>query len=272
MEVNGIKYHVEVVGEGDPLLVLHGFTGSIQSWNPFIEEWSKQFTLILVDLLGHGQTDHPPDSKRYSTECATLDLQTILNTLGVGKTHVLGYSMGGRLALSFTIMFPNSVQSLILESSSPGLSEKKERTDREANDYKLASKIEQEGIEAFIDYWEGLPLFRSQQDILSFDKRQRLRRERLKNDVAGLGNSLRGFGTGVQPSWWEHLQTLQIPVLLIVGEDDKKFCRINNEMNKRLPNSKIIVVKDAGHTIHLEQPEIFGKIVMDYLKGKLNIK
>lgn len=265
--INDVNYYLEVVGEGEPLLLLHGFTGSAKNWNPFIEQWSKDYKLIAVDLLGHGQTDHPTDYHRYSTENAVRDLLALLNHFEIEKTNIIGYSMGGRLALSFAALYPERVQSLILESSSPGLVSKKEQLARKASDNILADKIEQDNMEAFINYWENLPLFKSQEQSLPADVKKHLRSERLKNNKQGLANSLRGMGTGVQPSWWENLHALEIPVLLVVGERDEKFCKINQLMNKSLPKSNFLVVKDAGHTIHMEQPEFFGKIVMDYLKG-----
>lgn len=267
LQVNNVNYFVKVVGEGEPFLLLHGFTGSTESWKPFIEKWSKDFKLIAVDLLGHGQTDHPDDDQRYSTESAVRDILELLNLLGIEKTNILGYSMGGRLALSFSVLYPEKVSSLILESSSPGLVTEEEQLARQDSDKILADKIERDGIEVFIAYWEKLPLFKSQAQSLSTQEKQRLRAERLNNNKQGLANSLRGMGTGVQPSWWNHLQSLQIPVLLLVGERDEKFCQINQLMNKSIPNSNMMIVKDAGHIIHMEQPEIFGKIVMDYIKG-----
>ncbi len=90
---------------------------------------------------------------------------------------------------------------------------------------------------------------------------------RLKNNPSGLAGSLLGMGTGSQPSWWEALHRIKAPVLLICGEWDEKFCAINQKVHNLLPSSKIEVVKQAGHTVHVEQPRIFGKIVSEFLYG-----
>ncbi|KEF37554.1 2-succinyl-6-hydroxy-2,4-cyclohexadiene-1-carboxylate synthase [Schinkia azotoformans MEV2011] len=265
IKVNGINYHVNVTGEGEPLLLLHGFTGSLQTWSPFINDWGHSFKLILIDMIGHGKTDHPEDVDRYSMENAVRDLKEILHILNITKAHLLGYSMGGRVALSFSILYPEYVLSLILESSSPGLELEEERLARIDSDNQLAKRIIQGGIHEFVDYWEKIPLFFTQEQRLTDARKQAIRQERLGNSSQGLANSLRGMGTGVQPSWWDQLAHFQKPVLILAGEDDQKFCLIGKKMHRLFPNSKILIIKDAGHAIHVEQPEFFGKIVKNYL-------
>ncbi|WP_102345202.1 2-succinyl-6-hydroxy-2,4-cyclohexadiene-1-carboxylate synthase [Bacillus sp. Marseille-P3661] len=269
LNLNGVEYYVEVHGKGEPLLLLHGFTGSGKDWHPFIEQWKTDFQLIVVDIIGHGKTEQPADHARYSIEAVANDLVEMLNLLNINHTSILGYSMGGRLALTFTVLFQERVRALILESSSPGLKTNEEQEDRKTKDHSLADKIEKGGIEAFVDFWERIPLFASQATTLPPDNRESLRKARLQNQPLGLANSLRGMGTGEQPSWWSRLKELTIPVLLLAGEWDEKFCNINKSMNVQLNNSKFVIVNDAGHAIHMEQPSIFGKIIIDYLKDNL---
>ncbi|MED4974325.1 alpha/beta hydrolase, partial [Geobacillus thermoleovorans] len=158
---------------------------------------------------------------------------------------------------------------LVLESSSPGLETEEERRARREADEALARKIETEGVRAFVDDWEKIPLFATQQ-TLPDPVRAAIRRERLRHTATGLANSLRGMGTGVQPSFWERLGELAMPVLLVCGERDEKFCRIAAQMHERLPNSELICVKGAGHAIHVEQPGIFAKIVSEFMtKGEV---
>lgn len=158
MELNGVRYHVEQYGEGEPLLLLHGFTGSADTWRPLHPFW-RRFRLIAADLLGHGRTEAPKDARRYRIERAADDLAALLDKLGVEKANVVGYSMGGRLALTFAMLHPHRVRRLVLESSSPGLQTDAERRARREADEALAQRIEQEGVRAFVDHWERLPLF-----------------------------------------------------------------------------------------------------------------
>lgn len=264
ISIRGVSYYVEVVGEGEPLLLLHGFTGSVQTWKPFISDW-KQRTLVMVDIIGHGKTDCPDEVERYGIESVAADLHELLDQLHMDNAHVLGYSMGGRLALTFAIRYPHRVKTLILESSSPGLKTEEERMVRIRSDEALAAEIVQHGVVAFIEKWEQLPLFATQKR-LPREMQEQIRRERLGHSAKGLANSLRGMGTGKQPSWWEQLNSLPIPTLLLCGEWDEKFCQIALEMNERLPNAQLTKISCAGHAIHVEQPKIFAKIVNEFIE------
>ncbi|MBO1914528.1 alpha/beta fold hydrolase, partial [Microvirga sp. 3-52] len=106
----------------------------------------------------------------------------------------VGYSMGGRIALSYTINHPKRVASLILESSTPGLETERERIERMNKDKILAQKICSEGILSFVEFWEGIPLFDTQKK-LSTEQQQKIRTERLSQNAVGLANSLLGIGT-----------------------------------------------------------------------------
>jgi 2-succinyl-6-hydroxy-2,4-cyclohexadiene-1-carboxylate synthase len=262
--INGIRYHVDTWGTGFPLLLLHGFTGNSEGWKEFAPFWKDHSKTIALDIIGHGKSGSPPDIGQYQIEESAAVINSLLEKMGIGKIDVLGYSMGGRLALTFAVNYPEKVRKLILESATPGLRTEAERHERRIQDKKLSEKIRQEGIKNFIDYWENIPLFQSQKSLPE-KIRTRIRCQRLSNSIDGLANSLNGMGTGVQPSWWDELAHLEMPVLLITGNLDQKFCRIAEEMSKILPNVKWKTAEDAGHAIHVEKPELFGTIVSGFL-------
>jgi 2-succinyl-6-hydroxy-2,4-cyclohexadiene-1-carboxylate synthase len=166
--------------------------------------------------------------------------------------------MGGRIALYSA--FSGYFRALILESASAGLADATERDQRRHSDEILAASIERNGIEAFVRHWENLPLFASQR-ALPADIRQELRVQRMSNTTTGLAHSLRGMGTGMQPGLHTQLPTLDLPVLLIAGELDPKFCAIAQHMGQLLPQSQVQIVANAGHAVHLEQPLTFQKLV-----------
>lgn len=263
--INGMTYSFNMEGTGPAVLLLHGFTGCKENWDSLSTLLSTDFQVITVDLIGHGKTDSPNEVERYEIESVCNDIKTLLLELNLKKVHLLGYSMGGRVALAFTCLYPGFVQSLILESSSPGLLDEEEKKKRIQADEKLALMIENEGIEAFTDYWEAIPLFETQRK-LSIKKQLSIRSQRLKNSPTGLANSLRGMGTGKQPSYWDKLSSINISVLLICGDLDEKFCFIAENMNKKLQNATINKVMAVGHAIHVEQPRIFGKIVLEHIQ------
>jgi len=274
IHVNGVSIGVKIVeglkpghpqGDAPPTLVLlHGFTGSAASWGRHLETLAHDgFRVIALEMLGHGLSDAPLDPRRYTIEQCQADILAVLDTLGVhkGEAILLGYSMGGRIAL-YTA-FSGFFRALILESASPGLANPLEREQRRSNDEQLAARIERDGIEAFVEYWEQLPLFASQQR-LPHELQQVLHEQRVQNRPLGLANSLRGVGTGVQSALHERLATLSIPVLLVAGILDTKFCAIAQFMAQSLPKARVHLVPSAGHMVHLEQPAIFDSLVRDF--------
>ena len=183
---------------------------------------------------------------------------TLLDRLAIDRAHMLGYSMGGRLALYLALRYPGRFRRLMLESASPGIADDAARLERRRQDDALADAIEATGIAWFVDYWQGLPLWRTQA-TLELAVRQAQRRQRLGNDATGLANSLRGMGAGAQPSLWHELPGLRLPTLLLVGELDHKFRAINQAMARLIPDVRLERIPDAGHNTHLERPAEFAR-------------
>ncbi len=266
---HGATYYYEVTGQGAPLLLLHGFSGSSQSWAEHVPALAQHYQVITLDLLGHGKTDSPADPTRYSMEKVAADVTAVLRQLPIVNhqspiVRLLGYSMGGRLALYLAAYYPQLFRALILESASPGLETEAEKTARRASDHALAGRIERDGMASFVSEWEALPLWASQQQLAP-EKRAALRTERLGNNPIGLANSLRGMGTGAQPSLWPHLPQLTLPVLLLAGELDEKFVGISRKMHRLLLNSQLEIAVGAGHAVHLERPYVFQQAVLTFL-------
>lgn len=264
--VNGLQYQLrrwrkELTAKAqrtrsDGLFLLHGFSGAGQNWSR-IAGLLGSIPFIAPDLIGHGGTDAPSDPSRYTMEVATADLFALCQQLKLPPVHLVGYSMGGRLALYIALTYPVMVARLTLESASPGLATESEQAERRAADEALADQIEANGIEWFARMWEHLPLFAHQSDTVQ----AALREVRLKQSPKGLANSLRGMGTGAQPSLWDRLPELTMPVDLIVGALDTKFVAINQQMAARIPDCRLHVVEGAGHSVHQEQPESVARIL-----------
>jgi 2-succinyl-6-hydroxy-2,4-cyclohexadiene-1-carboxylate synthase len=260
-EILGVNYHVQIQGSGTPIVFLHGFTGCAANWQPIINILPSQYWTIAIDLLGHGETDSPAAATRYRMEHAAEDLASLIEMVVNQPVHLVGYSMGGRLALYFAIHYPQWLTRLTLESASPGLADPVECEARRRSDEQLARRMVQNGITEFVTEWENLPLFASQQS-LSEDVRTELRQQRLQNKPHGLANSLRGMGTGAQPSLWEQLGQITLPTTLIAGSLDHKFGMIARQMGELIPHARVITVPHAGHTVHLEQPSLFTQALI----------
>ncbi|MHC5228411.1 2-succinyl-6-hydroxy-2,4-cyclohexadiene-1-carboxylate synthase [Enterococcus sp. LJL99] len=268
--VNGVDYYCEWLlpyhKEYPTLVCLHGFTGSSQTFHSLFTT-RNHWNILGIDLLGHGKTASFVHPYRYRLESLCQDLAEVTARLGLSKFALLGYSMGARVALGFTVFFPEKVTHLILESGSPGLKGSKERELRKRSDQQIAQSIVTQPIEQFVDYWENLALFETQKS-LSKSTQLRVRQERLQQDQWGLACSLLFMGTGTQPSFWEELECLnKIPILLIVGTLDYKFQQIACQMKKVQTNISISSIQGAGHCVHLEQPKIFQNEVLHFLQG-----
>lgn len=245
--------HVEVDGAGTPLLLLHGFTGSGRSWDRVRPALAERAQLVMVDLIGHGQSPAPDDVERYSFERCVADLLAVLDELEIERADVLGYSMGGRVALHLAVHAPERVRMLLLESASPGIEDVEARLQRVQSDEALAKRIEAFGVEAFVTEWEQQPLLA----VVDQGSAAEQHEQRLHNNPRGLANSLRGMGAGRQEPLWERLPTLQMPVRLLVGERDTRYQAIGERMQSLLPQTELTVCPAAGHTVHVDQPEAF---------------
>jgi 2-succinyl-6-hydroxy-2,4-cyclohexadiene-1-carboxylate synthase len=260
-EIDETRYHYVEAGAGVPLLLLHGFTGCAENWREVMARLQSRHRVIAIDLPGHGKTDAPKDVSRFTMPVVAQHISAFIAGVIGTPAHLLGYSMGGRLALYLALYHPDRVKRLLLESASPGLATEEERRARIASDEVLAQRIERDGMEKFVDEWERLPLFASQAQAPA-PARERLRALRLQNDGAGLALSLRGMGTGAQPSLWERLHDCATPALLITGALDAKFVEINKQMAQHMPLATHHIVANAGHAVHFEQPERYADLVM----------
>ncbi len=264
---DGLRLHVRVQGRGEPLLMIHGFTGSVAAWGEeVLNGLAQAFQVVAVDLPGHGDSDHSDDPDRYRMEEVLTDLCQVLDATSIETARWFGYSMGGRVALAGAVLHPARISTLILESASPGLQGEAERRARRRADEALAEGILRGGMEAFVDHWVGLPLFATQGKLPK--KVQEANRERrLRNRPESLAACLRGLGTGAQPSYWEVLSKIQAPTLLLAGEEDGKFTAIAERMAHEIPDADLRVIPKAGHSIHLENPFAMLAAVRTYRSG-----
>ncbi|MEN9567328.1 MAG: hypothetical protein RLZZ69_2524, partial [Cyanobacteriota bacterium] len=207
------------------ILFLHGFMGDCHDFDPVISQLG-QFCCLTVDLPGHGQTKVQQDSD-YQMSNVALALIKLLVELDIKQCILVGYSMGGRIALYLAIHFPQYFQGAILESASPGLPSQLERDRRIVHDSKLAEQLESVDFADFIQQWYSNNLFTS---FVQHPDYQKAIAKKLCNDPYKLAKSLRFNGLGIQPSLWENLAEIQISLLLIVGELDTKFVKIDRMM------------------------------------------
>jgi len=263
-----IWYETKGDSPDDPLVLLHGFTGTHRTWDRLSERLSKNRFLILPDLPGHGGSATAPSAAEMGVGPTSRAVAEVMRAAaGLGgkrKAALLGYSLGGRVALDLACESQELLSCLILEGASPGIERDDEREERRAKDYALADEIERRGVEWFVDNWEEAPLFATQKR-LPRPVFQGIRRDRLSNSARGLAMSLRAAGTGEMTPLWKAMERLRVPVLLVVGERDRRYAEIGEAMRRRIPGSILSRVEGAGHCAHLEKPEEFADLVERFL-------
>jgi 2-succinyl-6-hydroxy-2,4-cyclohexadiene-1-carboxylate synthase len=255
----------------DPVVLLHGFTGTHRTWDELGERLAEKHFLILPDLPGHGRSGVSPSRAKMGvgqTSVAVAEVMGLaIGVKGRRKAALLGYSLGGRVALELACRHQELLSCLILEGASPGIENEVERRERRARDDSLADEIEMRGVEWFVDHWQETPLFATQRELPS-QAFEAVRRDRLSNSARGLAMSLRGAGSGEMVPLWDEIGDLRIPVLLVVGKRDPKYAETGEAMHRMIPGSVVAEVDGAGHCVHVERPEEFADVVERFLADR----
>jgi 2-succinyl-6-hydroxy-2,4-cyclohexadiene-1-carboxylate synthase len=254
-------------GEGPaPVVFLHGFTGCAAAFDHLEPLLGRAVSAIALDLPGHGASPVAPNGG--SGWDATIDaILDALDRAQSGPAHLVGYSMGGRLALAVALRAPEKLRSIVIESGSPGLRDDAERAARRASDEELAQSIERDGIAAFIARWEQSEVLASLQRLPQ-DARDALRARRLEQKPAGLAWALRSLGLGAQPNLWPQLRAVSTRSLLVHGARDDKFRATSERMALRIPDASLREIRGAGHAPHLERPHLYAAALLDFWQAR----
>lgn len=267
IRIRGISYHFEVHQQKETLpnlVLLHGFMGSGENFAHLIPGLKSFCNPITIDLLGHGRTDGAELHYRFSTKEQVADVTKLISEQLDVPLYLYGYSMGGRLALQLALHRPDLYRGLILESATFGIEGETERQARQSLDARRSDAITG-NFEGFLEDWKNMPLFAS--STADPDLLKRTERIQQEQNPFWLANALQGFGTGTMPCVRDRLKDLAIPVQLIAGERDSKFVHINRQMEREIPDAQLQLVKDAGHRVHLEQPEKLLAVIGDFIKN-----
>ena len=259
-----IELSARVFGEGEPLVLLHGFTGSSDAWGDLVQRLARRRRVIAFDLPGHGGSPipHAPEEARLPQVADAL--VRALGSLQVRDADWVGYSLGARTALHVALAHPDAVRGLVLEGGSPGIADSVERAARADADAALAASIERDGLERFVDAWLAQPLFATQASLPA-DVRRRERARRLGGSAAGYAAALRAMGTGTQEPLWGRLAEIRARVLLVAGARDVKYCGLARAMAAALRDARVAIVPGAGHAVHLERPDAWLDEVESFL-------
>jgi 2-succinyl-6-hydroxy-2,4-cyclohexadiene-1-carboxylate synthase len=248
--------------ENPDVLCLHGFMGSAADWQDVATAIGDRAFCIALDLPGHGGSlDLAPQA--YTMEGTARAVVRTLDDLKARRPVIVGYSMGGRLALYLALRHPERCAGLFLESASPGLESAGERAARREADQEKAKWLESGDFENFLRDWYRQPLFAPLAREAGLLRRTIEARRR--NDPTELARLLRGMGTGSQPSLWQELEGLAVPALAVAGQLDGKYVGISSRMASISPKVEPVVIPGVGHDVHDEAPAQYAALLGRFL-------
>ncbi|MEA2441470.1 MAG: 2-succinyl-6-hydroxy-2,4-cyclohexadiene-carboxylate synthase [Thermoleophilaceae bacterium] len=221
---------------------------------------------FVPGFMQRGEAWQPVTSRlaeRYRVKCLDFTTWTFEERLAEVPTSgaLVGYSMGGRIALHAALREPAGLTALVLIGVSAGV---EDREERRRSDEALAAWMEQHSIEEVVERWEAQPVFANQSQEL----RERQRPGRLSHDPRLLAKLLRSAGQGAMQPVWDRLPTLRCPVLLIAGEQDQSYATAAHRMAERISEARVRIVPGAGHAPQLEQPELVAQLLDEYLRDR----
>jgi 2-succinyl-6-hydroxy-2,4-cyclohexadiene-1-carboxylate synthase len=235
-------------------LCLHGFTGTSRSFDHLEPLLGDLLSVTSVEIPGHGQTPAASWDETVDSIAALIEQRTIL----------IGYSQGARLALAVAARIPSKVERLVLESCAPGMRRRHDRVLRRKADESLAQALDADGVDAFVAYWESLPMFEGLRALPAAEQ-EALRARRSAHTATGLASALRLLGQGAQPDLWPTLQGLRVPTLLVTGAKDEKYTHYARQMARELPMGWRVSFSSAGHAPHLECPAAYAAELRSFL-------
>ena len=257
--VNGFKMHYEERGQGEPVLLLHGFSLDGRTWEPQ-SPLAKKYRLIIPDSRYHGRSEAPAASVGGSAEAAA-DMVALLDQLEIGRAHVVGHSMGGTFALELALRYPDRVRSLILVA--PGVEGAPTPPEAMARFMEGLKRYQTEGIAGWRASWLSDPLFA-----------QANAKPELRRQVAAMVEAFQfealmkvRLPPTAKPTHLERLDQVKAPTLVVVGTEDQPHVRSASETAaKKIPGAKIITYPATGHMLSMEQPKKFNRDLEAFLK------
>jgi pimeloyl-ACP methyl ester carboxylesterase len=236
VRLNGVEIDYEVSGGGPAVLLSHGYSATRRMWDGQHRALGARYRVISWSMRGHGQTESPADPAQYSAELTVADMRGLLQHAGVPRAVVGGLSLGGYVSLAFSLEHPEMVRALVICDSGPGYRNAEARAAWNQRAHERAAELEARG--------ESVSDHRSAQ---------------------GLAHAARGMLAQQGSRVIDGLSAIRVPTLIVVGDQDQPFLAPSEYMAKKIPGAKLEVIPGAGHSANLDQPEIFNRVLLDFL-------
>ena len=247
--LNGIEIDYQASGAGPAVLLSHGYSATRHMWDDQHAALGEQHRVISWSMRGHGETESPADPAQYSADLTVADMRALLAHLGVERAVIGGLSLGGYVSLAFYLAHPEMVRALVICDSGPGYRSADARAAWNQRAQERATALEARGLEALgksREVRESLGLHRSAQ---------------------GLAHAARGMLAQEGSRVIDGLSRIAVPTLIIVGDQDQPFLAPCEYMAKKIPGARLEVIRGAGHSSNLDQPEAFNRVLLDFLTG-----
>jgi len=269
---NNVSLSYNVYGTGFPVILIHGYGAKKEIWKPQVAEISKRFKVITFDLRGTGESDRP--NMAYTMEMLAKDVSGLMDFLSIKKAHIIGRSFGGMIAQNFALFFPEKVEKLVLIATNYG------RKDLEwieiAKKGRLAEveTLKHNPLKAFKEKskWVFHIQFRKEMEAnptkkfyKAFSMEDLIRESTINpsrpQDIINQAEAMKTHYT------LEKLSEIKNKTLLIAASHDRQTpVSVMNEMNNKIPNSELKVIKDAGHFMTLSRAPEVNKLILEFLE------
>ena len=262
---DGVRLHVEDTSEGTPIVFVHEFGGDQRSWEPQVRFFSRRYRCVTFNARGYPPSDVPEDVGQYSQVRAVDDIRDVIDHLGIDRAHIVGLSMGGFATLHFGMTYPERALSLVVAGAGYGAEKEFEQYFKEVSN-EVADQFEAQGSEGF-SHTYGMAAARIPYLVKDPKGWREFRRMLGEHSATGSANTMRGVQAG-RPSLYDlerPLAQMTVPTLIVVGDEDDHCLQPGIYLKRVIPKSGLLVLPKTGHTLNLEEPDLFNRSVAEFL-------
>ena len=261
---DGVKLYYEETGQGFPVIFVHEFAGDHRSWEPQLRHFARRYRCITYNARGYPPSDVPEDPDRYSQARATADIKAVLDHLDIAQAHVVGLSMGGFATLHFGLSYPDMARSLVVAGCGYG-AERDQNVKFRAEAEAAAESLKRDGMTTFAASYSLGP---TRVQFQNKDPRGWREFADMLAEHSATGSALTQLGVQRErPSLYDlesQLEALRVPTLIVTGDEDEPCLIPGVYMKRKIPGAGLVVVPKTGHTVNLEEPEAFNRILAEF--------
>ncbi|MHA1154009.1 MAG: alpha/beta fold hydrolase [Alphaproteobacteria bacterium] len=261
---DGVELYFEETGRGEPVIFVHEFAGDHRSWEPQVRHFARRYRCITYNARGYPPSDVPEDPGRYSQARACADIKVVLDHLGIARAHIVGLSMGGFATLHFGLSYPQAARALVVAGCGYG-AERDRRAQFRAEAEACAKNLGRDGMAAFA---AGYSLGPARVQFQNKDPRGWREFAEMLAGHSATGSALTQLGVQRErPSLYDledRLKALTVPTLIVTGDEDEPCLAPGVYLKRAIPSAGLAVLPKTGHTINLEEPEAFNRLLTEF--------